>query len=342
MTTAFPIAHLTYRHASTSARLPAQVPLVRIVVTTPPDSPMAPYTLAPFGSGCGSASFRANVGIPYVVSDLDYLSDELRQLSASPRGIALPRVEVEEAIAALRAAGVDSIGWEGWLVWPDGRMIRSQEHQGTPSALDVEHVLASIADTQAAYDSVPEAPDACLHFWLWFRDPIPDVPPLRDRQGPGLHEVVRDAVAELLLASEQGVVVDRPYIDGLPNPVLWPEALERLTQGIHEQSGWQDRGAWLDGIYITNVNVDGDALVIEAVLYYVSGRDEWMKSPVRYELREPPAKCRIGYGGPELARMDDKAHLLKYPGRIDDWPWTDEFSLPLGEAEAERGSTEHG
>lgn len=95
----------------------------------------------------------------------------------------------------------------------------------------------------------------------------------------------------------------------------------------HGQPGWQDSAAWLDGTYVTALGVVDGAIVIECFHDFVSGRDEWLKTPARYELRMPPQRCAVGYGGREWARPERETHMFEYPDDLSAWPWSAGFSL---------------
>ena len=64
--------------------------------------------------------------------DLTALPAELRRQSLSDREIVLPYAEALLAIDALKKSGYAVVVWEGWVLYPDGRVGHaSHEAQGT-------------------------------------------------------------------------------------------------------------------------------------------------------------------------------------------------------------------
>ena len=64
-------------------------------------------------------------------SDLDLLPTALASRSINDREIVLPLTEALAAIDHLEGAGRHLLGWEGWLLYPDGGVGHSARHQGT-------------------------------------------------------------------------------------------------------------------------------------------------------------------------------------------------------------------
>ena len=90
-------------------------------------------------------------------TDLDLISADLAAQSLSRQEIVLPYPAVLSAIAELERRGIQLLGWEGWLAYPDGSRGHSGE-QGTTdlSALAVEAAARVCAQTiEASYAEGP-------------------------------------------------------------------------------------------------------------------------------------------------------------------------------------------
>ncbi len=105
-------------------------------------------------------------------SDLELLPPDLAARSASNREIVLRYEDALRALEHLRGVGVRVLGWEGWLVYPDGRTSHSRRFQGTAdltaSAPEkaIEISRATITGAHIMSSAGPEDPDAELHFCI--------------------------------------------------------------------------------------------------------------------------------------------------------------------------------
>ncbi|SEI43777.1 hypothetical protein SAMN03159495_0229 [Pseudomonas sp. NFR16] len=55
----------------------------------------------------------------------------LQQLSVSQSELVLPYVHAITALQMLETAGAPLLGWEGWLLYPDGTLGHADKYQGT-------------------------------------------------------------------------------------------------------------------------------------------------------------------------------------------------------------------
>ena len=105
-------------------------------------------------------------------SDLALLPPELAARSASRWEIVLRYEDALGALEHLGTRGVRVLGWEGWLVYSDGRTGHSTRFQGTTDlgALAPEKAIevcrATMAGAHIMSSANPEAPDAELQFCI--------------------------------------------------------------------------------------------------------------------------------------------------------------------------------
>lgn len=99
-------------------------------------------------------------------SDLELLPPDLRSRSASPREIVLPLADALEAIAALRAQDVTSVGWEGWVRGPDGRLGHAPSQQGTVEFFPLSECETTMREAQREWNQNPDIEGGELLFCL--------------------------------------------------------------------------------------------------------------------------------------------------------------------------------
>lgn len=59
--------------------------------------------------------------------------------SLSQHEIVLTYSDALDFLSALEAAGTPLLGWEGWLLYPDGKLGHSEEYQGTVDLSNMEY-----------------------------------------------------------------------------------------------------------------------------------------------------------------------------------------------------------
>jgi hypothetical protein len=94
--------------------------------------------------------------------NLSLLPEKFRRTSLSDREIVVPYELAIEAVDLFEAKGTLVLGWEGWLLYPDGRRGHSGRHQGTVSLdeLSVAEAASLVRRTiQQAHDEWQSEPE---------------------------------------------------------------------------------------------------------------------------------------------------------------------------------------
>jgi len=100
------------------------------------------------------------------------LPQRLLDASASTTELVLPLKEALEALELLQRSGSQVLGWEGWLLYPDGRKGHSGLHQGTVDLSGMERLAAyflcreSIQQAHAEHMRKPQSPGTELLFCI--------------------------------------------------------------------------------------------------------------------------------------------------------------------------------
>jgi hypothetical protein len=100
------------------------------------------------------------------------LPDRFRRASISDREIVVPYELALEAVDILESQGILILGWEGWLVHPDGKRGHSGHHQGAVSLHDLSVagaaslVRRTINASHQQWQQAPEAPGAQLFYCI--------------------------------------------------------------------------------------------------------------------------------------------------------------------------------
>jgi hypothetical protein len=107
-----------------------------------------------------------------IESDLMLPPPELAAYSIDEREIVLPLSQAVAAVDHLERCGRHVVGWEGWLLYPDGRKGHSARHQGTMSLSDLSPSEAAELCRQtmrrdaAQWAQAPETPGASFYFCI--------------------------------------------------------------------------------------------------------------------------------------------------------------------------------
>ena len=97
---------------------------------------------------------------------------DLQRLSVSQSELVLPYPHAITALQLLEVTGAILMGWEGWLLYPDGRLGHSDMHQGTTdtSALSLSEAYswakASMTLSQNEHELQNETTDIKLLFCI--------------------------------------------------------------------------------------------------------------------------------------------------------------------------------
>jgi hypothetical protein len=104
--------------------------------------------------------------------DFTLLPDGFRLASISDREIVVSYELALEAVDILEADGILILGWEGWLLYPDGERGHSVHHQGTVSLHDLSVASAAslvrrtINASHQQWQQAPEAPGVQLFYCI--------------------------------------------------------------------------------------------------------------------------------------------------------------------------------
>lgn len=109
---------------------------------------------------------------------IDVLPRGLASQSASDREVVLPYAQAVQAVRILTDAGWRMLGWEGWLLGPDGQRGHGDAPQGTvdfPELSDGQardFFLDTMAEAAAEWTGSSVFPGYELRFCLSFAPPV--------------------------------------------------------------------------------------------------------------------------------------------------------------------------
>jgi len=101
-----------------------------------------------------------------------YSVEDILQRSISRNEIVVGFMDAMELIHICEQRAVRVLGWEGWLVYPNGTRTHSLRHQGTADLssmpLASTHALtrATIMQAHTEWEALPESPNADLYFCI--------------------------------------------------------------------------------------------------------------------------------------------------------------------------------
>lgn len=98
--------------------------------------------------------------------------EDIQKRSVSSNELVVCYMDAMDLIDIFRERGFKVLGWEGWLVYPNGAIGHSSRHQGTsdlsamPATAASDLVKATITQAYKEWQLRPEVPNVELYFCI--------------------------------------------------------------------------------------------------------------------------------------------------------------------------------
>jgi hypothetical protein len=101
-----------------------------------------------------------------------YSLEEIKKRSVTEHELVVDYSDVMELLHIFEKSNIQVLGWEGWLVYQDGSLGHSQQHQGTVDLSDlknisaIEFVKSTIMQAKSEWDQKPEVNSVALLYCI--------------------------------------------------------------------------------------------------------------------------------------------------------------------------------